>query len=35
MNMYEELTDIPPDDEKSILPDFYIDKPPTPIYKPK
>ena len=35
MNPYEELTDIPPDDESDIIPDFYIDRPPTPEYKPK
>lgn len=34
-NPYEDLTDIPPDDESNIVYDFYIDRPPTAQYKPK
>ncbi|CAD8190378.1 unnamed protein product [Paramecium octaurelia] len=32
-DFYEELTDLP-DDESKIRPDYYIDRPPTPEYKP-
>ncbi|CAD8109707.1 unnamed protein product [Paramecium sonneborni] len=32
-DLYEELTDLP-DDESKIKPDYYIDRPPTPEYKP-
>ncbi|CAK94198.1 unnamed protein product (macronuclear) [Paramecium tetraurelia] len=32
-DLYEELTDLP-DDESRIKPDYYIDRPATPEYKP-
>ncbi|CAD8193463.1 unnamed protein product [Paramecium pentaurelia] len=32
-DIYEDLTDLP-DDESKIKPDYYIDRPPTPEYKP-
>lgn len=35
LNPYEELNDMNMDDENSIIPDYYIDRPPTPEYKPK
>mmetsp|Transcript_35845 Transcript_35845/g.32242 ORF Transcript_35845/g.32242 Transcript_35845/m.32242 type:complete len:85 (-) Transcript_35845:1132-1386(-) len=34
-NPYIELVDRPVDDEGKIIPDYYIDRPPTPEYRPK
>ena len=33
--LYENLTDKPPQYEQGVQSDFYIDRPPTPLFRPQ